>query len=305
MKGRPQDFADIGIIQFMAFPEVMKGEGPVLETLSRLLEDDYFQVVEVTSVKAPSVRAKAVEMAKQSGKKIAFGGQPQMLMGKLDLNSLDASARRMGVDRAKACVDEAYEWGAVGAAFLTGPDPGDEQRSKAKAFLVESLKELCNYSASKGSMPVLLETFDRVSFGKNCLLGPTAEAADLASKVCQEYPNFGLMVDLSHLPLLGETPEQMISDAGEYLRHVHIGNCVMRDASHPAYGDNHPMFGIPEGEVGAELLAEFLGVLIKRDYMKEGGHNIVSFEVKPFGDQTSEPVIKNACETLDKAWQML
>jgi hypothetical protein len=36
-----------------------------------------------------------------------------------------------------------------------------------------------------------------------------------------------------------------------------------------------------------------------------GGDNIVSFEVKPYGEQTSDEVIANAKETLDAAWAAL
>ena len=42
--------AKIGLIHFMAYPSVMKGEGPVLETLDRILADDYFDVVEMTRI---------------------------------------------------------------------------------------------------------------------------------------------------------------------------------------------------------------------------------------------------------------
>ena len=84
---------------------------------------------------------------------------------------------------------------------------------------------------------------------------------------------------------------------------MHIGNCVKRHAGHPAYGDNHPVFGIAEGEVGVDELAEFLRRLIQAGYLSRETRRIVSFEVKPFGDQKPEDVIRNAKETLDAAWK--
>jgi len=65
------------------------------------------------------------------------------------------------------------------------------------------------------------------------------------------------------------------------------------------------MFGIPEGENGVEELAEFLRVLIEIGYVAPGKNSIVSFEVKPYGDQSSEEVIANAKEALDAAWKAL
>jgi hypothetical protein len=65
------------------------------------------------------------------------------------------------------------------------------------------------------------------------------------------------------------------------------------------------MFGIPEGENGADQLAAFLKVLLEIQYIGESKRNIVSFEVKPFGAQTSAQVIENAKETLDAAWKAL
>ena len=35
-------FMKVGLIHFMAYPQVMKGEGPILETLQKIAEDDFF-----------------------------------------------------------------------------------------------------------------------------------------------------------------------------------------------------------------------------------------------------------------------
>ena len=47
-----------GIVHFMAFPATMKGEGPILETCRQILADDFFEVIEISWVKDPAVRAK-------------------------------------------------------------------------------------------------------------------------------------------------------------------------------------------------------------------------------------------------------
>jgi sugar phosphate isomerase/epimerase len=256
----------------------------------------------VAGVRDPKARQEAIAVARRRGLKVAFGAQPILLMGKHNLGTADPAARRRAVDVIRAAVDEATEWDAVGVAVLSGPDPGKECRAAKRSYLIASLKELCEHSRARNGPPVLLETFDRVPFGKNCLVGPTVEAADLARHVMVYYPAFGLMLDLSHLPLLEETADLALRAAAPFLRHVHIGNCVKRHPGHPAYGDNHPMFGIPEGEVGKAELTAFLRVLLDLGYVAPGKKNIVSFEVKPFGNQSSRDVIENAKTTLDAAW---
>ena len=304
MQGKPHDFMKVGLVHFMAFPETLTGNA-VVETLKTICDDDYFQAVEVTQIVDPAVRKAAIEIARKADMTVAFGAQPMLLGGQHDLNSLDVPVRQAALDTARAGLDEAIEWGASAFAVLSGPDGGEENRVQSKAMLVASLKELCEISRRRKGPPVLLHVFDRVPHGKNRLIGPTVEAAEVARKVWPFFIRFGLLLDLGHMPLLGETPESCVRAADGHLKHAHIGNCVAKPTDHPAYGDNHPPFGIPEGENGVDELAGFLKALMESGYIRRGGKNIVSFEVKPFGDMTSDEVIANAKETLDAAWAAL
>jgi len=82
-----------GIVQFMAFPATMKGEGPVLESYHAILADDYFEVIEVTWIKDAAVRAQAKALLASAGVEVKYGAQPRLLTQKLDLNSPDAEVR--------------------------------------------------------------------------------------------------------------------------------------------------------------------------------------------------------------------
>ena len=84
----------MGIIHFMAYPETIRGEGPVLETLQELAEDNDFSLIEITHIEDKSVRKDAVAMLKDHGKRYAFGAQPCLLIGKLNLNDSDPAARK-------------------------------------------------------------------------------------------------------------------------------------------------------------------------------------------------------------------
>ena len=55
-------FMKVGLVHFMAYPQVMKGEGPILETLQKIAEDDFFTAVEVSWIKDAKVREKAKKL---------------------------------------------------------------------------------------------------------------------------------------------------------------------------------------------------------------------------------------------------
>ena len=242
-----------GIVHFMAYPQ-----GPVIETLGKIIDDPYFSFVEVTHFEKDSDRREAVEMLRAAGKTCAFGAQPCLLKNKLNLNHADANERQAAVDMLKSCVDEAAELGATALSFLSGRDPGVAGRDEARKLLAESVLEVCSHAKNVApQLKIILETFDRVEYGKNALVGPTQEAVAFAKDIRKDYPEFSLLLDLSHLPLLGETAESMLVPAKDFIGHIHVGNCVMHDSTHPAYGDEHPAFGIDAGENGVDQLAEF------------------------------------------------
>jgi sugar phosphate isomerase/epimerase len=294
-------FMKVGLIHFMAYPQVMRGEGPILETLQKIAEDDFFTAVEVSWIKDAKVREKAKKLLEMSHLTVAYGAQPRLLINNLNFNSFNEEERKKAVSEVKAGVDEAYEIGAKALAFLSGKDPGEEGREQALKLLVSSIKEICDYAKSKGNLKITLEIFDR-GIDKKCLIGPTNEARKLATEVRKEYDNFGLLVDLSHLPLLNETPTQAIMPIKDYLAHAHMGNCIMRDKKHPGYGDQHPRFGIIGGENDVKELTEYLKVLLDIGFLNPQNPPIVSFEVKPLADESSEVVIANAKRVLREAW---
>jgi len=140
------------------------------------------------------------------------------------------------------------------------------------------------------------------------LLGAADEAATVtvnAEAVTRHHDNFGLLVDLSHIPLIGESPAEAILPVREYLVQAHLGNCVMGDPAQPAYGDCHPRFGFPNGTNDVEQVLEFLKVLKEIHFLNTQNPPIVSFEIKPFGDDDPDLVIANAKRTLNEAWARL
>jgi sugar phosphate isomerase/epimerase len=306
-----ESLCHIGIIHPMAYPEAAKGDGAVvLESLEYLLRDDFFTAIEITRIKDPEMRRQARQMLDTAHVDVIFAGQPPLLGQKLSLNDRGEAGRKKAIDECKLSVDMAYEMGARILAVLSGPDPGDADRERALDLLVDSLKQICAYAQEKGEdyqLAVSLENFDR-TIDKRCLIGPTALAAQVASAVKEHYSNIGLTIDLSHQPLLGENPHDMVIAAIDHLIHVHIGNCLTSEREHPAYGDQHPRFGIPGGENDVPQVARFIEALIYAGYFKKNvptARPVVSFEVKPLPGEKPELVIANAKRVLREAWARL
>ena len=150
-------------------------------------------------------------------------------------------------------------------------------------------------------MKVALEVFD-YDVDKKSLIGPAPLALRYAQEIRKQHDHFGLMVDLSHIPLIHETIEESLLPVKDYITHAHIGNCVVQSPDLPAYGDVHPRFGFPGGENDVEEVVHYLRVLLDIGYLNTENPPIVSFEIKPFGDEDAEIVIANAKRTLNEAW---
>lgn len=295
-----RQYMKVGLIHFMAYPAVIKGEGPIEETLYKIAVDDYFEVAEITWMKDPATRKRVKKMIETAHLTVTYGAQPRLLTTGLNINDLNEDGRQQALSSLKAGIDEAYEMGATAFAFLSGKY-SEESKEDAYQALVQSTKEICAYAKSKGDMKVALEVFD-YDVDKKSIIGPVALAKRFAAEITAEYDNFGLMVDLSHLPLLHETPEESLIPIKDYIIHAHMGNCVVKDSSYPAYGDAHPRFGFPNGENDVEELAAYLRVLLSIGFLNKQSRPIVSFEVKPFEDEDSDLVVANAKRVLNLAW---
>ncbi|MBI5092215.1 MAG: sugar phosphate isomerase/epimerase [Candidatus Hydrogenedentes bacterium] len=302
MKESLHEYIKVGLVHFMAYPTCMGGEGPIVESLSHLAQDPFFEVMEVTRAKDPHVMKQMRSIAEQAKLELVFGAQPVCLGGGLNLNHPDSAERAKAIEALKNAIDQAESLGSKSVGVLSGKVSDDKDYAKQR--LVDSLKQLCAYANTKG-MSVALETFDQVPFGKNCLIGPTKDAVEVSAAVRKEHANFGLMLDLSHLPLIGETSEHALKTAGEHLVHVHVGNCAMDDPKHPAYGDNHPRFGAPGTRNDVPELAEFLKVLLEMGYLSTRERKIVSFEVKPMPGESSEAIVAGSKRAVLDAWRRI
>lgn len=319
----------VSLVHFMAYPgpgatkSVQRGEAReryLLDTLAEVAKDPYFGAIEITRIKNRETRRKAVELLKEHNMEIIFSAQPiqlyneDHLIAETDISSIDEVQRKQAVERILMFIDEAYEMEATKFGLISGQDPGTESglrmRQRAIEALIRSLDEICTYAKKRAEelgrepLVIALETFDRLP-DRNCknqLIGPSDDALVVAERVRDVYghDNFGLLYDLSHMPMLknvsfeAETPN-VLKSLAKYLVHVHIGTCVL-DPADPLYGDTHPGFDYPGSAVTEDMLAEFVKALHEIDYT--GG---VGFEFQPVGSQISQSLVEVAKSWYDKA----
>jgi len=296
------NYCTLSIVHFMAFPSTMGGEGPLVETVTKIAEDPFFGAIEIGWIKDPAVRAQVKKVVETAHLQVGHGGQSALLMQKLNLSNLDEAQRTRAVEQVYRSIDEAAEIGAKRLAFLSGADPGDADRPKGLAALVKSVKQACAYGKEKG-VALTCETFDR-TVDKKALIGPSDLAAEFCQTIRQDFADFGLMYDLSHMPLLNESSEYALTQLKDYLVHIHIGNCVL-DPQLPGYGDMHPRFGWPGGINDVPQLTEFIRTLFRVGYLSENKavRPWIGFEVKPqTPDELPTLVIANAKRVWQDAW---
>ncbi len=221
----------VTVVQPMAFPgrqntnSMQRGEPSekyLMESLKTIASDNYFGGIEITRIKDPVLRKKAIDFLKTTKLHIFFGAQFVQSLNEegyapTDISSINELDRVNGVNRLKELIDQAYEFDAEGFTFRSGRDPGIELRDVAKLSLVRSIHELCEYSDNvakklkRKPMKLILVMFDRINDPRgrfhDQLIGPTLEAIEIARRVRDEYHHdeFGLLYDLTHMLLIRNT----------------------------------------------------------------------------------------------------
>jgi hypothetical protein len=266
------DKVDFGVVQnLLAFPGWRGETGEGLEISKMLLDDPFFGVVEMGWISNPDYRKQIRNWVLKSGKEVTYGCGPVVFGEGLDINSRDEKLRVKSVERLKELADDALDYGAKILLITSGRNVEPDKRGEAFRLIMDSFEEICGFCREiRPNNPLVgaVELFDS-EIDKKLLLGPPDYAVMLSARVVKRNPNFALSVDLSHIPLMGLSTEGAVRGCMTFLQHVHAGNCVLRDVSHPQYGDKHPMFGIPGGENGRQQVQEFFGILEKAGYTRK------------------------------------
>lgn len=300
----------MGIVHFMAYPQV-KTEDEILKSVHKILNDDFFQAIEVNMLYEDNILEKISALCETADIEFLLGAQPFLLSKKINLNAGNDEERHQAIQLCKMQIERSYRCRARALTFLSGQYDFTGKKDELKQNLIHSLRELCRYSQEIGNtagyqLGIDLEIFDH-TVDKKVLIGPAPDAFDIAKSVKADYPAFSLTVDLSHLPLTFEDPYYVLKLLAPFIGHVHIGNGIL-DKKNPFYGDHHPRFGIAGGCNDYQEVAYFMIALEKIDYFNQRVMTkkpVISFEVKPLPHEDSDLVVANSkrkfLAALDKA----
>ena len=287
MRASIHQYFQVGTIQWMSHPS-----DEVLESIGKIAGDDFFDAIEITHFADAGKREQAKRMLEQAHMRVCFGAQPCLLGPKLNPNDVDEEGRKKAEAVLLAAVDEAEYLGAKGVAFLSGKW-NEETKEQAYAQLLKTTRAVCARASQKG-MTVEIEVFDY----------DVDKAARFAADMRTTCNNFGLLVDLSHFPITHETSKFVIQTLRPYITHLHIGNAVA-EQGFEAYGDQHPRFGFPHSANDTPELLDFFRVLKQEGFFDERHPYVLSFEVKPWGDEDAQMVLAGTKRVINRAWALL
>ncbi|WP_319562149.1 TIM barrel protein [Marispirochaeta sp.] len=201
-------------------------------------------------------------------------------------------------------INKARECGSPRVMIVSGPECQEpREREKCLRRTRALIHALCDYGA-QGSEPVQisLEPFNNTG-EPSLLLGPTYRSTAMAESLSADCVNFSLTIDLSHLLQLREDPQKSVDEAARYCSHIHLANCVIRDPGHPLFGDKHPPFGVPEGEVDKEFLTAFLKkILMNKVLLNHPSPLTIGLEVITRGAEDPAEVMAEAKRTFDTVY---
>ncbi len=305
MQNPIQLYCKVGFVSFMLWPEFASGEHRDHSKISAILDDSFFDAIEITRINDLLERKKVSNQISKKSMSVGFGSYPVTLSQNLDINHLNETERLKAVNALIKIIPQAYDLKAKGFGLLSGKMIVKDKKEEAMNRLVKSLIEIADALKAQGNIPLVLETFDSLDYAKNALIGSTKDAVEIAKRVRIKHPSFGLLLDLSHLPLIGESSKEAIYLAKDYLVHAHIGNCIMNKPNHPMNGDKHPPLEDPDGENGVEELADFLQHLLDVGFLNKETRPFLSFEVCCYKDWTPERVLNQSKDVLKRAWQQV
>jgi len=293
----------LGINHHLLFAEGMVNASIHEQTLEELLAWPEFAVVDVYCAGDPAQQTREAAMIRASGKTSIYNLPLLATLPGCDPNSTDQAT----IERTRTAVlphlDAAANAGATFNNIASGLNPAATERAQAWEGWLDFLSWFGREVAQRG-MEAVIEPFD-FSIGKNLLIGPTADAVrSIEAMRARDVNSVYLMVDMGHLPIMGESFAHAITLSAPYLRHTHLGSAIIRDSTHPWYGDWHPPLGMPEGEHGVPELANFLRELHKAGYFNNSRASL-TLEMRPYPGMDARSSVDCWLGMMDEAWNLV
>lgn len=298
-----EKYAKLGLVHHLLYPKCTVDRDDHIETLSKFVEREDIEALDCCIPYGEDYRNSGIiEKVKNCGKDVGYALH-LFPARKISLSSLDIQEQEMTKLVIKDQIDMAAAIGSTGFVFVSGADVPDNRPAAQEAF-----KEFCRWfckELKKHNVDALLEPFDR-TIDKKFLYGPIDDCVKLMDELYEEgITNIGIELDMAHLPLMYEDFESSIERCAPYLKRIHLGNCVLKDTTHPLYGDMHPPMGLEGGEIDTPELARILRKLYEVGYLDENNRKPLIMEMQPFPGKSVEYTVEESYRRLNEAWDMV
>ncbi len=300
MRDNLRDYARLGLVHHMLYPRSLEDPDDHVLTLEALIQREDIETFDCCLPYGETQQARLIPRIRNSGKTAIAYATHLFPLRKIPFTTpfpqRQAQARAIVADM----VRQAAAIGATGFIFASGGPPPPEATAAHQAAFADFCRWLCRQLQPHG-ITAMLEPFD-TTIDKRFLYGPTHECVRLLESLRPDVDNFGIELDVAHVPLMGETFAQAIHTTAPYLRRVHLGNCVLRDKQHPRYGDTHPPIGYEAGEIDVPELVEILRLLREIGFLNKERRGDLILEVTPWPGKTEEETVADNWQRLDEAW---
>ncbi|MBT3381878.1 MAG: sugar phosphate isomerase/epimerase [Lentisphaerae bacterium] len=303
MRGDIRSYARLGLVHHMLYPSCMDDPDDHVRTLREFIARDDIETLDCCLPYGDERRETLIPLVRDCGKVDITFATHLFPLRKIGLPSPapneQAQIRMIMGDM----IDMAAAIGATGFIFASGcPCPEEAAPAHYHAF-ADFCRWLCGELKPHG-ITAQLEPFD-TDIDKCFLYGPTQVCAELVESLRPDVDNLGLELDLAHVPLMRETFDQAITNCAPYLKRVHLGNCVLKDTTHPRYGDTHPPVGFPGGEIDVPQLTTILRCLLETGFLNQAARGNLVIEMTPWPGKSVEETISDSFARLDAAWRAL
>lgn len=273
----------LGANHMFLFPESITNEKEHTKTLAKLSESKEIAALDCWLWRGDTAKEEA-KILRASGKIINYNIGDRFGEAPSNPASPDSRERDEAYSKVMREIEYALSLDAKKIVFGSGKDFPLERDAAKERFFEFVMKIL-------GEIPrdvtLAFEPTDR-DIDKFFLYGPLDETVELSKRVRGEgFLNFGILLDMCHVPLMHETLESAISKAKTELVHIHLGNCVIKNRASELYGDKHPSWSFPDGEYSDEDGARFVKMLKSAGYFERDGAT-VSFEMRPYPNMSAE-----------------
>ena len=272
----------LGSNHMFLYPEAMVEAKTHLSTLRELASTDLVKALDCWLWRGETAREE-IRFLRESGKTINYNigdrfGEDIALPASRDVKERERAYSLMMRE-----IEYALELNSKKIVFGSGPDDPSDREGAKERFASLILRVASQLPAD---VELSFEPTDR-DIHKKFLFGPLDETLDFIKLIQNNgFAHIGLLLDMCHVPLIYETLESALEKGADLLNHIHLGNCFIKNPSHPLYGDRHAPWNHPEGEYTEADGIRFIRMLRDVGYFAHKNAT-VSFEIRPYEGMTA------------------